>query len=117
MSGMAQTTEATDAFLRELEDAAMAVLVPVRMGKGLDRPALERLKGVLVRAAEMWADSDWLPKTAAALFVDLAPVMESCSYAYPVGDERTAIQGAGQEIDVLVRACFIGPTNVANVRY
>lgn len=106
-----------DEFVTELEDAAMAVLVPVRMAEGLDRHALERLKGVLVRAAEMWADSDALPKAAAAVFIDLTSVMEACSYAYPAGDDRRAIQGAGQEIDTLVRLCLIGPTNVTKVRY
>jgi hypothetical protein len=87
-----------------LENAAEAVLVPLRVAKGLDPLAVEALKDALRAAAHAWADADAIPKRAANLLVDLAPAIESCGFAYP-GDEGKQIRDLSIEIADLIRSC------------
>jgi len=92
----------------ELQAAALEVLTPLRQGRGLALQAAERLKTALRAAAQAWAETSVISKSAANLFVDLASGVEACSYAYS-GGEATSVKIFADEVADLVRACVVVP--------
>ena len=96
-----------DKIETELQGAATELLTPLRQGRGIDEEAAERLKSALRAAAEAWADSKDISKSAANLFVDLASGIEACSYSYGPDGER--IRVLADEVADLIRACVAVP--------
>jgi len=88
----------------ELQEAAGDVATKLRSGQGLDVATCDRLKFALRKAAERWASSQVISKSAANLFVDLASGIDASSYAYQ-GEEAIRIRAFADEIADLVRTC------------
>jgi hypothetical protein len=88
----------------EMQSAAAHVMTELRTAHGLDTQSADRLRSALRAAAVRWAASATITKSAANLFVDLAPGIDACSYAYP-GDEGQSIRDFAVEVADLVRAC------------
>lgn len=97
-----------DKIETELQSAAEELLTSLRQGRGLDAQSAERLKRALRAAAQAWADANVISKSAASLFVDLAPGIEACSYAYG-GREESSVKSLADEVADLVRACVTVP--------
>ena len=93
-----------DKIESEIQVSAAELLTLLRQGGGVSSASSERLKNALRSAAEAWARSETIAKSAANLFVDLASGIEACSYAY-TGDESEQIRILADEVAGLVRAC------------
>lgn len=86
----------------DIQQAAERVLGALRSADGLDEEAVQELKGALRSAALEWKSSEVVPKSAANLFVDLAPAIEACGDLYP-GLEGERIAVVAGEISDLIR--------------
>jgi hypothetical protein len=93
-----------DKIESELQAAAAEFLTILRQGRGPDEVAANRMKRALRAAANEWANSDMIPKSAANLFIDLASGIESCSCSYS-GEEANRTRVLADEVADLVRAC------------
>ena len=89
----------------EIQASAAELLTVLRQGGGVSSSSSERLKNALQNAAEAWAQSETVTKSAANLFADLASGIEACSYAY-AGEESDRIRVLADEVASLVRACL-----------
>lgn len=89
----------------QLEALAIEIADKLRGIEGLDLELGERLMIALQRACEHWANSDVVPKRAAALFVDLPSSIEACSYLY---DEQSAagIREFADRVADAIRTCL-----------
>jgi hypothetical protein len=96
-----------DEIEKGLQQAASQLLTSLRQGRGIDDIAAERLKNALHQAAEVWANSEMISKSAANLFVDLASGIEACSYSY--GSDGDRIKALADEVADLIRACVAVP--------
>ena len=76
----------TDSSVIGVIEAVKALLVPLRMGQGLDETALADLERALEKFAVDWSHEKVIPKVAASVLAELIPSLESASYLYP--DER-----------------------------
>lgn len=97
-----------DKIETELQFAAEELLTSLRQGHGLNAKSAERLKNALRIAAQAWAETDVIPKSAANLFVDLSSGIEACGYAYG-GVEQNTVKDLADEVADLVRACVSVP--------
>ncbi len=73
---------------QRLYAVALELTGRLRVAEGLDAALADRLVTALEEAAKTWAGANTVPRSLAALFVGLAPGIESCSYLY--SDERVA---------------------------
>jgi hypothetical protein len=90
----------------DLQRAAEAFTVPLRMGEGLNEPCLEELCAVLRACAREWAQTAAIPKAAANVLVDLFPAVESCSYLpFYQGETAQRIRDTAMTLGQLARAC------------
>lgn len=87
---------------QRLHDAAERLYGSLRLARGIDDDAANDLKLALNEIAQEWAHASTVPKSAVNLLVDLAPAIESSSYAY-AGEEAKRIRDLALEIADLVR--------------
>jgi hypothetical protein len=80
--------------------------VPLRMGDGVDEPALAELKSALTTLASAWKGEQMIPKRAAAVLTELYPAVEGCSSLYPDDQASRVLEEANELLD-LVQACMI----------
>ncbi len=90
--------------VEELVSAWVAFSVPLRMKDGFDESSFAGLTSALTHCAEAWRGSDAIPRLAANVLVDIAPVMEALATSY---EETMAarIRDAGFRLQELVADC------------
>src|SRR5947207_14256587 len=88
-------------IIEELDLAIGNVLRPLRSGEGFEKAKVEDPYAVLENCAEVWADSDTIPKLAASLLVNLSVTIEDCAYPYP-RDEAEKIRKASYKVRELI---------------
>jgi hypothetical protein len=94
-----------DDSVDRLLNAVIAFTEPLRMGDGIDEPALAELKAALVAFAAAWKGDEMIPKDAATVLAELYPAMDGSTglyasdYAKRIYDEAIALYD-------LVAACM-----------
>lgn len=92
-------------LIQRLNDDSSSLLVPLRMRKGFDQEAFDRLCVTVRDCAASWKGRDDIPKAAVAVFLDTYPTMVSTSYLYDqAGNQR--IQQAAEDLAELIRDCL-----------
>ena len=95
-----------EASVTGLLAAAEGLLVPLRMGDGLDEAALARLESALDDFASAWRGEAMIPKAAASVLAELCPALETSSYLYP--DERgNVVRQQAAMLSDRVAQCFV----------
>ena len=95
-----------EVVVQQLVDAAEALLVPLRMGQGLDDQALANLELALDEFARQWRSEPLIPKRAASVLAEIWPAMEASSELY--ADERgPRIREEAVRLSDRVFLCFV----------
>lgn len=82
--------------------AAEEFLVSLRIGDGFDEKKFEQLSNVLSRCKEEWSNSEYVPKLAVEILVDLFPLTEGCSYLYKE-PQAQRIRDAALQLNDLIK--------------
>ena len=91
--------------LQQLDSAIERFAVPLRMGDGIDKPALNDLKRTLTDTARQWRAADVVPKRSAALLVELYPALTGTLDLYD-GEHAERVRQVCEELLQLSLACF-----------
>ena len=98
-------SEATEALI----GAAIEFLVPLRTFEGFDQGKFERLCEVLKQCKKAWEDSEYVPKQAAFIMLDLFPIPWAVADHYANRDKgadpETIIVAAGT-LNSLAQDCM-----------
>jgi hypothetical protein len=88
--------------------AVESVLVPLRMGQGLDDIALAGLEAAIDSFADHWSGERLIPKQAAAIVAEIWPALDSCAALY---DEAGSdlIRRVAARLTERVSRCFLEP--------
>jgi hypothetical protein len=78
----------------DLHEAAIAFLVPLRMGEGFDDEKYEHLCDTLRRCREEWLDLEQVPKSAVEVMLYLFPLIEACMNIYKGAESQKVIKAA-----------------------
>jgi hypothetical protein len=96
----------TDPIEREIQESALKLLAPLRLGRGHTIQDAGRLRTALQRAANEWANRDTISRTAANLLVDLAYAIDDC--LEQSHEEFASVSYLEDEFSSLVRECVSG---------
>ena len=80
-------------------------IVPLRLKDGYSEARLDRLAAALHECARVWRTSEFIPRRAANVLVDIVPVMESMIYAYDGDPLAETIRDAQARLQEAVWEC------------
>lgn len=106
LSALTDGPSLTDPVEREIQQSAMKLLTPLRLGQGHTIQDAERLRKALQRAAVEWAHRDTISRTAASLLLELVYAIDDC--LEQLHDELPSIWYLEGDVSALVRECVSG---------